>query len=57
MAKTIELSAPVTLTLSPVEVQIIVLGLRELPYKHAQPVVDHLFEACSPKEAPDGPKS
>lgn len=54
--KTIELSAPVTVTLSPSEVLVIVAGLKELPYKHAHPVIEHLYEACQPKpEAPNEP--
>lgn len=54
--KTIELSAPVTVTLLPSEVLVIVAGLKELPYKHAHPVIEHLYEACQPKpEVPNEP--
>ena len=47
--KDIELTGPVTITLSPQEVQLVVVGLKELPYKLAQPVLDHVFEACQAK--------
>lgn len=47
-AKTITLSIPVTLTLTPDEVQTIVIALKELPYKFSQPVLDHILEACQP---------
>lgn len=50
--KTIELSAPVTVTLSPAEMLTIVTALKELPYKHAHPVIEHLYEACQPKTEP-----
>jgi hypothetical protein len=36
------------------DLQIIVLALKELPYKHAQPVIDRLFEQLQPKEDADG---
>lgn len=52
--KTIELSEPITVTLTPAEVLAIVTGLKELPYKHAHPVIEHLYEACQPKEPSDG---
>lgn len=51
--KTIELTAPVTVTLSPAEILTIVTALKELPYKHAHPVIEHLYEACQSK--PDAP--
>jgi len=47
--KDIELTGPVTITLSPQEVQLVVVGLKELPYKLAQPVLEHVFQACQPK--------
>lgn len=51
--KTIELSAPVTLTLSPAEVLTIVTALKELPYKHSHPVIEHIYEACQPPARPE----
>lgn len=49
--KTIELSAPVTVTLSPTQMLLIVSGLKELPYKHAHPVIEHLYQVCQPEVA------
>lgn len=55
--KTIELAEPITVTLTPAEVLAIVTGLKELPYKHAHPVIEHLYEACQPKpEVPNEPQ-
>ena len=44
--KTITLSTPITLELTPQQVQVIVAGLQELPYKFSQPVLDVLYETC-----------
>lgn len=48
MDKTINITGPVSVTLEPTEVLVIVTGLKKLPYEVSQPVIDHLFQACQP---------
>jgi hypothetical protein len=40
------------LQLTGADVQIIVLALKELPYKHAQPTIDRIFTQMQPKPEP-----
>ena len=46
MMDNITLDFPVPITLTPVEVQTIIQGLNEMPYKRAQPVIEHILLAC-----------
>ena len=46
MTDQINLTGPITVTLSPAQVQMVLAGLNELPYKFAQPIVDHIVAAC-----------
>jgi len=52
MNENIVLNAPVTLTLPPAHVQIIMEGLKELPYKFSQPVIDYLVSECRKQAEP-----
>ena len=46
MTENINLIGPITVSLNPAQVQAVLAGLHELPYKFAQPIVDHIVAAC-----------
>lgn len=46
MKREISLNEPVVVVLTPQQVQIVMQGLNELPFKYSSPVIDHLLTAC-----------
>lgn len=48
----IVIDGPVTVTFTPQQLQVVVSGLAELAYKHAQPVLQHIYAAVRPEPPP-----
>lgn len=46
MTDNITLKEPVSILLTPQHVQVIIQALNEIPFKFAQPVIDHILVQC-----------
>ena len=51
MNSEITLTAPVTITFTPQQIQLVVQALHEMPYKFAQPLIEHIVSAIKPLES------
>jgi hypothetical protein len=49
MEKVIQLSSPITISLAPNEVQVIVIALKRMPYENVATLLEKLLAACQPK--------